>query len=229
MTTIETRFLADAEIKTTLQITEVNTTLRAIDRVEAKKLLEQSRLGKLMMDAKEHFQSDEFKQKMEDNGISWNLKQFSYAVYGKSDKQLYKHIKLAKAVFDNPNVLTEFLDVVKTTLAEDNDITKIERGMDGCLYWIKHSELEEVVKARQSAESSEDESSEDEIESDLGAEHGAVDDECNEDSLCEWTMAQTNGASARKVDGAIIYDENNYSKADILASIQKMFDDVLNS
>ena len=229
MTTIERRFLADAEIKTTLQITEVNTTLRMIVRYEDKKLLEQSRLGKLMMDAKDHFQSDEFKQKMEDNGISWNLKQFSYAVYGKSDKQLYKHIKLAKAVFDNPNVLTEFLDVVKTTLAEDNDITKIGKGMDECLYWIKHSELEEVVKARQSAESSEDESSEDESDIHFDEETSEAIDDVLSDSLCEWTMAEKNGASARKVDGAIIYDENNYSKSDILASIQKMFDDVLNS
>ncbi len=224
MTTIETRFLADAEIKTTLQITEVNNTLRAIDRVEAKKLLEQSRLGKLMMDAKDHFQSDEFKQKMEDSGISWNLKQFSYAVYGKSDKQLYKHIKLAKAVFDNPNALTEFLDVVKTTLAEDNDITKVEKGMDGCLYWIKHSELEEVVKARQSEESSEDES---DIHFDEETSE-AINDVLS-DSLCEWTIAEKNGVSARKVDGAIIYDENNYNKTDILAFLQKMHDDILNS
>jgi hypothetical protein len=221
LTTIEKRFLANAEIKTTLQMTEVKTTLRMIVRYEDKKLLEQSRLGKLMKDAKEHFKSDEFKQKMEDEGISWNLKQFSYAVYGKSDKQLYKHIKLAKAVFENPNVLTEFLDVVKSTLAEDNDITKVEKGMDGCLYWIKHSELEEVVKARRQAESSEDESSEDESSE---VESSEVE---SSESNCEWSLSVTGVGSVRKQDGVVII--NDSLKAQWLVVIDEIREQILAS
>ena len=223
LTTIETRFLANAEIKEQLQITEVNTTLRAIDRVDAKKLLEQSRLGKLMIDGKDHFKSDEFKAKMENEGISWNLKAFSYAVFNMSDKQLYKHVNLAKAVFDNPNVISEFLDVVKTTLAEDNDFDKIEKGLDTCLYWIKHSELEEVRKARLSAESTDSESTDSEEE---GSESESSESDSS-DSNCVWTMAITNGISARNEDGNIIYPEGR--KQDVLTALQSIYDDVMNS
>jgi hypothetical protein len=226
MTTIETRFLADAEIKTTLQMTEVNTTLRAIARVEEKNITEKVRLGKLMIPAHEVFKSADFKAKMENEGISWNLDQFSKAVFGKGKSQFYKYIQCAKAVLETPNLIKVYTDLVKSTLAEDNDIEKIEVGMDSFNYYVKHGELEEVVKARQSEESSEDES---DIQVGFDEETSAAIDDVLSDSNCEWTMAETNGASARKVDGAIIYDENNYSKADILASIQKMFDDVLNS
>ena len=99
--------------------------------------------------------------------------------------------------------------------------------MDACVYWIKHSELEELRKARLSAllEGSESTDSEEEGSESEGSESDSS------DSNCVWTM--THGSvNARmelynEVDYVVEYPEG--TKQQVIDSLRYMLESVENS
>ena len=221
MTTIETRFLANAEVSEQLNTREIRTTQRAIANVETKVLKEHVRLGKLMIPAFETFKSEAFKTKMEDSGISWDVDQFSRAVFGNKfgRSQFYKYMKVAKYVLESPNLVDSFYALVQETEANCEEGKRYKRSMDAFDYYCRNGQLQET---RTSAENT-DSGNAEEVES-SEVESSEVE---SSESNCEWSLSVTGVGSVRKQDGVVIINES--MKAQWLVEIDLIREQILAS
>tara|TARA_R110002012_G_scaffold65620_1_gene172225 strand:+ start:384 stop:1043 length:660 start_codon:yes stop_codon:yes gene_type:complete len=219
MTTIETRFLANAEVSEQLNTSEIRTTQRAIARAETKVLNEHVRLGKLMIPAHETFKSEAFKTKMDDSGISWDVDQFSRAVFGKGRSQFFKYIKVAKYVLDSPNLVDTFYALVQETEANCEEGKTYKRSMDAFDYYCRNGELQETRTTAESTDSGNAEESE-------SSEVESSEVESSE-SNCDWSLSVSGLGSVRKQDGSVIMNES--MKAQWLLQIDAIRDEILAS
>ena len=226
LTTIETRFLANAEIKEQLNTSEIRTTQRAIARAETKVLNEHVRLGKLMIPAHETFKSEEFKAKMENDGISWDVDQFSRAVFGKGRSQFFKYIKVAKYVLATPNLVDTFYALVQETEANCEEGKTYKRSMDAFDYYCRNGQLQET---RTTAENT-DSGNAEEVES-SEVESSEVE---SSESNCEWSLSVSGVGSVRNQDGVVVIADgdlliNESLKAQWLIQIDLIREQILAS
>tara|TARA_R110002020_G_scaffold70385_7_gene182654 strand:+ start:383 stop:1057 length:675 start_codon:yes stop_codon:yes gene_type:complete len=221
LTTIETRFLANAEIKEQLNTREIRTTQRAIANAETKVLTEHVRLGKLMIPAHETFKSEAFKTKMENDGLSWDLDQFSRAVFGKGRSQFFKYIKVAKYVLDDSTLVDTFYALVQETEANCEEGKTYKRSMDAFDYYCRNGQLQETRTTTENTDSGNTE----EVES-SEVESSEVE---SSESNCDWSLSVSGIGAVRKDNDGVLTYSGGYTKNEFLEQLERIKNDILAS
>lgn len=91
--TIERDFLANAEIKTALNLVKAKRIKGNIANAHKKKFAQTMELALLIKSAVEWFESDEGKAKMAEEGIQWSKAEFGEKVFGYQKSFFYKVVK----------------------------------------------------------------------------------------------------------------------------------------
>ena len=179
-----------------------------------------------MIPAHETFKSEEFKAKMENDGISWDVDQFSRAVFGKGRSQFFKYIKVAKYVLATPNLVDTFYALVQETEANCEEGKTYKRSMDAFDYYCRNGQLQET---RTTAENT-DSGNAEEVES-SEVESSEVE---SSESNCEWSLSVSGVGSVRNQDGVVVIADgdlliNESLKAQWLIQIDLIREQILAS
>jgi len=151
--TIERDFLANAEIKTALNLVNVTRIKRNISNAHKKKFAQTMELALLIKKAVEWFESTEGKLKMSEEGIQWSKAEFGEKVFGYQKSFFYKVVKAGNLDQRIVNAFNAKCDEI----GEDSNrsiagLLEFSRGID--LDSLEHSEnatQEEIAEAEDAA------------------------------------------------------------------------------
>jgi hypothetical protein len=128
---IETAFLSNTQVKTAMQLTEINK-LKTADRNAQKKKFETScALSKLVSQAHDWFFIGEGKEIALREGIAWNKEEFGMKVFGWQKSYLYKLLKVSKIEADTITRFTNECDRL------ESEQKKTDRSVEGLLKFAK--------------------------------------------------------------------------------------------
>lgn len=92
---IEQSFLALPQVKEALNLTEINRAKRSLANAQKKKYEQSLKMAALVNKSVQWYESDEGKEMMREDGISWSKADFGLKVFGWQKSFFYKLIKVA--------------------------------------------------------------------------------------------------------------------------------------
>ncbi len=151
--TIERDFLANAEIKTALNLVKAKRIKGSISNAHKKKFVQTMELALLIKSAVEWFESDEGKAKMAEEGIQWSKAEFGEKVFGYQKSFFYKVVKAGNL----DQRIVQAFNAKCDEIGEDSNrsiagLLEFSRGID--LDSLEHSDdatEEEIAEAEDAA------------------------------------------------------------------------------
>lgn len=110
---IETAFLAQSEVKTALNLTEIKKVTGAMSKADKKRFEDSLKLSKLVKGATEWYESEQGKAKLRDAGIKWNKVEFGEKAFGYKKAYFFRLLQVAnieQSVVDEFNAQCDELE-----------------------------------------------------------------------------------------------------------------------
>lgn len=196
---IEEAFLNMPEVKEGLNLTEIRTLNRTMSNGQKKKFAQTLQLSVLVLKGFEWFNSDEAKQILANEGLTWTTEDFSKKVFGWGKSYFYKVVKAGK---------------LETTIVEEFNAKcdEIEREGDEA-----NRTLEGLLKYAKQLEQGSEASGEEGEEGD-GEANGEAEAERRVKNLFTMTYKREAGNIAVRIDSNGVIKTTN-SEAEILEAI----------
>ena len=162
---IESAFLNQAEVKTALQLNEINRAKRNVANAQKRKFDHTMTMAGLVLNAVNWFDSAEGRAKMADEGIEWSKADFGLKVFGWQKSFFYKVIKAAKL---DPRILEAFTQMCDQNgesanrslaglleFSRDVDLDSLTHSEDATAEEIAEAESQAIEEATERASSTE--------------------------------------------------------------------------
>lgn len=131
---IEADFLNNSEVRQHVRLDRIQSLQADVTDAKKVKFEKSLKLADIVKNSHVWFNSEDGKRKMQEEGITWNIEDFSNKVFGWQKSYFFKMLKVGTLKADNPDVVSKYKR--QTTQAENNG-QDVPRSVSSLLKFAK--------------------------------------------------------------------------------------------
>lgn len=131
---IEADFLNNSEVRQHVRLDRIQSLQADVTDAKKVKFEKSLKLADIVKNSHVWFNSEDGKRKMQEEGITWNIEDFSNKVFGWQKSYFFKMLKVGTLKADNPDVVSKYKR--QTTQAE-NEGQDVPRSVSSLLKFAK--------------------------------------------------------------------------------------------
>jgi len=131
---IEADFLNNSEVRQHVRLDRIQSLQADVTDAKKVKFEKSLKLADIVKNSHVWFNSEDGKRKMQEEGITWNIEDFSNKVFGWQKSYFFKMLKVGTLKAENPDVVSKYKR--QTTQAENNG-QDVPRSVSSLLKFAK--------------------------------------------------------------------------------------------